>query len=206
MGLMNGIYELKGIGRAELKNQSKAETNEKIGAIEFPQSPKTPNAGKRTVKINKDGSRTVKQYDDTGATYTEKTYHKGLSGKEQMYIYKKYDANTGKLMKDADYDFCTGKLYQSSEYKDNVRIDKFYDEDGLYTGKQAVINEKDGSTRIDRFDENGNYQGSTIQSKIEKTGSLGGKSTITEIDAKGNVIKTREDEIGIQIGSKMIRM
>ena len=109
-------------------------------------------AGMRYETDNADGSKTVVQYDGKGETYTEKTFFEN-----KMTSYKKYSAFGNKLLKDADYDFVTGKMYQESEYFDDGRIDKHYDEDGFYSGKNEITFEKDGSTRVNRYDKDNNY-------------------------------------------------
>ena len=139
------------------------------------------NAGWKYETTDQTGNRVVVQYDDTGMNRTVKTYQ-GQSNR--LYSSATYDKDN-KLVKEGFYDFISGKLYMESEYNEKGRVDKFYNDDGSYTGKDVISKDKKGnSTRIENYDSNGNLTGYSIQTK-----EADGKFHVERFDADGKSLE-----------------
>lgn len=166
---IGGNYYVSG---GQMRKAAKTQGQEVSGASIFPQKAKdngqtytNMSAGMHFVGTDQQGNKIEIKYNDSGTEYTEKHYN---GNSDKLYFTTTYDANTKKIIKKADYDFISGKLYQEQIFTDNGRIERHYDDDGSFSGEHRITNGKNGSAKIEYYDSYGKKTGYTEQKKIGK--------------------------------------
>ena len=147
----------------------------------------TSNHCEPLVAFDKNGNKTVTVYSPDG---TQKTIKHYIENSTNLHFTETFNTKDDKLIKKSIYNILTNKICQENEYKENGRTERYYDDNGNFTGKVEIIRNKDGSVRLEEYNSNDELTGYKIQIQVDTT--TGKKRPIYEIktyDAQDNLLK-----------------